>query len=392
MNQQKNRLQAEGNNPELAWIECLTSNFCDKLRIVRGDAQVFGDRHDPSRLEELSFFYENRIQDEGSSLELASIEPLESNICDTVGMVSGDAQVLGDRHDPIRLAAHSYFYDKWTSHEANLSRVMDKMILLKWRDSDRATFKCNISPRPDKPSSPPRLYDAATPDMVSSTDLFSDEPMELLDALDGGKFSALQQVKAILKLERVDTGSLYPRLSQILVEFVNRNHFSRDANTVTGVCSAIRKFSMISTESNLGRHTNIWLRDSETREVHADVELEIAKSVSARIQFGEITDVTHLQDLSETCKNIADSYLVPRILLRHNFAAISVNLIVLILLIDGISSNRTAIESIDRKLNDLETPWFRNLVLRRVKQALERLGISGTSRENPFNGTSFSQL
>jgi hypothetical protein len=127
-----------------------------------------------------------------------------------------------------------------------------------------------------------------------------------------------------------------PRLLSALGAYITQYRFTRDDDRITVVSSAARKYAMNMDEPEFEAYA-VWLVPEETEYLTHRVELELIKGICWRLSFERIAQKGEFPSLARTLCEIAIGYTNSRFLLQKNFAAIALNAIVSVFVLDAMA-------------------------------------------------------
>jgi len=197
---------------------------------------------------------------------------------------------------------------------------------------------------------------------------------ELLEQLDKYHVPQADRRSAIVYAEsKAYSGSDLERLLSFYESWIESHRFSEDDDTITVLCSAIRKFSMNMNADRYATYVN-WFTLSDSERVHHDVELELTKGTYWHLRYLPTTPDQALRSLQQPLIDLASDYLKPRLMLDKNYASIAKFAVTACVLIDARFGTDEASLQLWSMKSKLSMSWFDRLVELEVGKALKTIG------------------
>jgi len=165
------------------------------------------------------------------------------------------------------------------------------------------------------------------------------------------------------------TGEQRPRLLSALGAYITQHRFTRDDDRITVVSSAGRKYAMNMDEAEFERYAE-WLVPEETEYLTHRVELELVKGVCWRLSFEWIAQKGEFPALARTLCDIAVGYTTSRFLLQKNFAAIALNAIVSVFVLDAMAGREELTVEVWSRVGRANRRWFTEMLQRRLADSV----------------------
>lgn len=156
-----------------------------------------------------------------------------------------------------------------------------------------------------------------------------------------------------------------PRLLSALDAYITQHRFTRDDDRITVVSSAARKYAMNMGEAEFEKYAE-WLLPEETEYLTHRVELELIKGICWRLSFERIAQKGDFPALARTLCDIAVGYTNSRFLLQKNFAAIALNAIVSVFVLDAMAGREEPAIEVWNQVGKADRKWFTEMLLRRL--------------------------
>lgn len=181
---------------------------------------------------------------------------------------------------------------------------------------------------------------------------------ELLARINNPRLTQRDQEMAVLFAETTAFGnSQRPRLLAELAAFIAANRFTPDANGITAICSAVRKYAMNMDEAHFELYGG-WLRPSDTKRVTSGVELELVKALCWRLTYLPVSAAVLCTGLMAALEEVCNAYLLPRWIVTNNYAAVTLNAVTAIAILQALSGDRRVISAILERVSALGIDWF----------------------------------
>jgi hypothetical protein len=164
--------------------------------------------------------------------------------------------------------------------------------------------------------------------------------------------------------------SLSQRLLNVLSEHISTYRLSKDADDVTSVCAAIRKYLMMQDPSRLD-DCSVWFGPSETEHLDSSVELELLKGINSVVAFRKTELNEKPSDLINAISNVRTQYDNPHILLRENFAAVMIEASVALVLIHALCGDNNAAKAALSEGISTNPDWVGEMIEDQVDEFLE---------------------
>lgn len=168
-------------------------------------------------------------------------------------------------------------------------------------------------------------------------------------------------------------------LLMALRKFIGENRFAQTDEIVTVLGAAIRKFAMNMKQSDFGTFA-AWMMPSDTRRVHHDTELELAKGALWRVKFGSLLAIEDFSQLIQGLRGVASDYLNPRVILDKNYASIARLAITATFAMEVWMKNLAESEKLHKLSVAMRLAWFLEAVDLEVRRVVESL----ESRDSQF--------
>jgi hypothetical protein len=196
---------------------------------------------------------------------------------------------------------------------------------------------------------------------------------ELLARINNPKLTPRDREMAVLFAETtVFNGSLREQLLAELATFIGRNRFTRERNGITAVGSAVRKFAMNMDESHFELYGR-WLRPDETERLRSHVELELAKALCWRLSYLPMSAAPACRGLASVLSDVGTAYLSPRWIVEKNYAAVALQAVTAVAILQALSGDRTAIGAMLERVSALGLDWFSELLDDRLQESYEAI-------------------
>lgn len=184
----------------------------------------------------------------------------------------------------------------------------------------------------------------------------------LLARINNPRLTQRDQEMAVLFAETTGfDSSQRPRLLAELAAFIARSRFTRDENGITAVGSSLRKYAMNMDEAHFELYGG-WLRPSETERLRSDVELELVKALCWRLTYLPVGNAVTCPGLMAALEEVCNAYLLPRWIVTNNYAAVALNAVTAIAVLQAMSGDRTEISPILERVSALGLDWFSELL------------------------------
>ena len=174
------------------------------------------------------------------------------------------------------------------------------------------------------------------------------------------------QFRAIIDASHTKfTDDQRPVLLDGLHKFIGPNLYTRVEDEITVVGSAARKYALNMDESRFEEYAS-WLQPKQTHYPHHRVELELVKGICWRLAYEPVRAKSKFVSLRETLSAIGQNYTTSRFLLQKNYAAIALNSIVSVFILDAISGQKASAKRIASRVREAGLGWFQKMVERRL--------------------------
>ena len=188
--------------------------------------------------------------------------------------------------------------------------------------------------------------------------------------------------KAVLFAETAEfSTSQTERLLNVLAQFISKERFSTNKETIRSLGSAIRKFAMNMNEDGFDEYA-CWLAPAETSYLDHIVELDLVQGVSWRLTYIPTSIGNAPTQLIETLQEIATQYMSPRFLVQKNYAATAVEAVVSLTLLrcltDAIGEARNLIGIV----RGMDRDWFEELVIDQLHEVVEYVSVHDQQLSN----------
>jgi hypothetical protein len=203
-----------------------------------------------------------------------------------------------------------------------------------------------------------RIYDRASVDRLRS-------PISVKDIIDGVSSSTTSlshRCDLILQAEVLEfSTSEVEQMLNLLHQFIDQNRFSNEEDVVIAVGAAIRKYAMNLPNDRMEDYAKLF-DTSSTEAMSEQIELELVKAITWRLtaQPPEFDDP--FPSLAVRLRDLADTYIRPRLITQKNFAAIAINALLGLLLLRHPDSH-----DLIGRLSALDIKWLSELMVRRIK-------------------------
>jgi len=225
-----------------------------------------------------------------------------------------------------------------------------------------------IAPTPSKIIDYPVAFEGLLADDVEILENRQSSPNNLLAKLQDSSISQAKLFETILFAEIAAFDEPQTKaLLQLLFEFVDKYRFSQDEDTKTAVGAAIRKLAMNLPDFEIEQYANLF-HPTETDTLSCEIELELAKAILWRLTAQPASLSDDFPNLENCLAEIASLYLNSRLLLQKNYAAISLQAVLGILLL-----NSQHADHIIQSVRDMKISWFSDLLVRRLKRLRAQL-------------------
>lgn len=195
----------------------------------------------------------------------------------------------------------------------------------------------------------------------------------MLPRINDPKLTPRDRETAVLFAETaVFDGALRAQLLAELGTYIARNRFTRNRDEIMAVAAAIRKYAMNMDESRFELYGG-WLRPSDTETLSSRVELELVKALSWRLSYLPVRAARTFAALSAVLAEIGTAYLSPRLIVQKNFAAIALQAITAVAILQALSGERTAITAMLERVSSIGLDWFSELLDDRLQESCETI-------------------
>ncbi len=164
-----------------------------------------------------------------------------------------------------------------------------------------------------------------------------------------------------------------PRLLSALGVYITQHRFTRDDDRITVVSSAARTYAMNMGETEFEKYAE-WLVPDETEYLTHRVELELIKGACWRLSFERIAQKGEFPALAGTLCDIAIGYTNSRFLLQKNFAAIALNAIVSVFVLDAMAGREELAVEVWSQVGRANRKWFTEMLQRRLADTVAAIG------------------
>lgn len=202
----------------------------------------------------------------------------------------------------------------------------------------------------------------------------------IIERLDSNETSFEQRVQAALLAEIVPVAAeLKPRLLNGLFKFAHEHRLSENEQAQVAVGAAIRKFAMNMPGNMLDQYATL-LIPSETQTVPCRIELELAKGATWRLAQLPESECKHASQLEFRLTELATDYLSSRLILQENYAAIALNALLAVVLLNSHKQQEliSRIESL--RAGQHHMSWFKELVADRLMEAARKQTVVDPER------------
>ncbi len=202
----------------------------------------------------------------------------------------------------------------------------------------------------------------------------------IIERLEWSDSPLVQRVQAAILAETIPvTTELRPRLLNGLFEFANEHRLSENEQTLVAVGAAIRKFALNMHGNMLDQYSKLFV-PSETQTVSCRVELELAKGANWRLAMLAEVECKQATQLEYRLTELATDYLTARLILQDNYAAIALNALLAIVLLNGekLQGLITRVESL--RAGQHHMTWFRELFADRLMEAARKQAVVDAPR------------
>jgi hypothetical protein len=208
-----------------------------------------------------------------------------------------------------------------------------------------------------------------TPSVGVSQDDIESSPGEFLTRLRGESLNHQDRRRLIVEVEVIDFESeQLGSLHSVLRDFIAKYRESNDPDDLVAVGSAIRKcVATLQADEALAYAAQL-LEAGPRTPVPLEVELELAKMIVRKLTANPLEPSDSLPELGDRLLEIAKTYLNPRLLAREKYRAIALNATLGLVLL----RSRHGPE-VFRSVAELNVPWFRQLLARRVRRLQHEL-------------------
>ena len=155
--------------------------------------------------------------------------------------------------------------------------------------------------------------------------------------------------------------------------FIESHLYTRVEEEITVVGSAVRKYALNMSESQFEDYAT-WLQPKQTEYPHHRVELELVKGICWRLAYEPVSTGVAFASLRSTLLAIGRNYTTDRFLLQKNYAAIALNSIVSVFILDAIKKQKASAKKLVSKLREAGLHWFGTMVARRLKTTVKDIG------------------
>jgi hypothetical protein len=205
--------------------------------------------------------------------------------------------------------------------------------------------------RPHRRSSATRLEEVDT------------APRYLLSKIESESSTREEKRKAVIDCEV----TAFPQeqvgtLNRLLRRFIEQYRISEDHEDLVAVGAAIRKYVATMSREDIS-DLAILLDAEHNASVPIEVELEVTKTLVRRLVMTPPQEPDSEPRLADRLREVAITYLSPRLLSRDKVAAVALNAILSLCLLRS-----PHINDVCHALNRMSVSWFAELVLRRASQ------------------------
>ena len=211
-------------------------------------------------------------------------------------------------------------------------------------------------------------------------------PEALVERLESGDVSLYQKAQAALLAETIPfRAELSSRLLNGLFKFANEHRFSENEQTLVAVGAAIRKFAMNMPCKMLEQFAMLFV-PSETQTVSCHIELELAKGASWRLAMLPESECKQAFQLEYRLTELATDYLSTRLLLQENYAAIALNALLAVVLLNGEKQQELITRIGSLRAGQHHMTWFRELFADRLMEAARKQTMVDAARAERMAG------
>lgn len=208
-------------------------------------------------------------------------------------------------------------------------------------------------------------------DAAESEDAWTQSPDRVLEKLQAPNTSQADLSLAIIVAEVTDfqTEQLIHVLD-IMGSFIADNRLSKNTDTVTSVCSAIRKFSMNMCEADFPKYAG-WFEPSATEYLDSHIELALLKGICSRLSFVPTEIPIVSQELIDAVESVRAQYNNPHLLLRENFAAVLIEATVARIFLESLAEKNDVAIDVWNAGVSMKPTWVSEMIEDQVSELLE---------------------
>jgi hypothetical protein len=196
----------------------------------------------------------------------------------------------------------------------------------------------------------------------------------ILDRLNDRQLSIPDRQNAVLIAETTAFDpSHVRRLLDSLAAFISEFRFTTDEEMTTVLGSAIRKYAMNMEESDFDAYA-AWFEKSNSQSPSHHVQSELAKGAAWRMMYEPVGSSSRRGRLLTALDSLCRKYLKPGRIEEKNHASIVLNGIVAVVILEAVGGPRWRTRHLMVRAITMDVPWFRDLLLQRIKAAAEIIG------------------
>ncbi len=195
------------------------------------------------------------------------------------------------------------------------------------------------------------------------------ESEEILQRLASPAVAHEVQRQAVIDAEIVDFGPEQARaLTPRLRAFIERHRESNVPADVAAVGSAVRKFIAIASPNEAFEFTAGLLEASARSPLPIRLEIELCKMALRKLTANPPAGAHEHSLLARRLKEVADTYLNPRLISREKHGAVA-----LVAVLGLMLTHDPSAAAIVERVRTLSVPWFQQLVARRAAELAREL-------------------
>lgn len=161
-------------------------------------------------------------------------------------------------------------------------------------------------------------------------------------------------------------------LLQGLGQFIDKNRFMTDEETVVATGAAIRKYALNMSETDFTSYAK-WLAPSSTDPIPHEIELELVKALKWRVSNAKLEDSNLHNKTLDALNSICLDYLSPRLILDKNYAATAIHAVTGLTLLQSFADNLCQVESLLQRVAETKVEWFVELVEDSINDVIEQI-------------------